>query len=147
MTHLSAINRIGCAVIVIGVLATMGCKKAAGNKEIELPEGQIHVGAQWVGGALWVESFNPKTAICEFNEYKDGKVVEANTITFKNCRPSFAGSMIRPSMQGGMPGRPAMNRPGMMGHPGMNRPSVPPAAGQPPAGSDAPVPVAPPPQG
>ena len=125
--------------IAMGVLAVGGCKKDAAPQEIELPEGQMHIGAQWVGGKLWVESFDPKAVTCEFSEYKDGKVVAASTITFKNCRTGLGGPMMRPSMQGGMPSRPAMNRPGMS-HPGMNRPGMPPATG-----SDAPV--APAPQG
>jgi hypothetical protein len=146
MTHFFTAKKVCCAAIAVGALVLVGCKKDAGSKEIELPEGRIHVGAQWAGGSLWVESFDPKTTTCEFSEYKDGKVVEASTITFKNCRTGLGGPMVRPSMPN-MQGRPAMNRPGMS-HPGMNRPGMPPAAGQPPStGSEAPTPVAPPPQG
>lgn len=113
------------AAIAAGTLAIAGCKKDAGAKEIELPEGQIHLGAQWAGNELWVESFDPKTATCTFSQYQNGKVVEASTITFKNCRAGAAGGpMMRPMMQG-MPGRPGMNRPGM------NRSGMAPPEGQP----------------
>ena len=112
------------AAIAIGILAIAGCKKDTGNKEIELPEGQIHLGAQWAGNELWVESFDPKTGTCTFSQYQAGKPVEASTITFKNCRAGVAGGpMMRPMMQG-MPGRPGMNRPGM------NRPGMAPPEGQ-----------------
>jgi hypothetical protein len=133
------------AAVAVGTLALAGCKKDAGNKEIELPEGRIHIGAQWEGRSLWVESFDPKTATCELSQYKDGKVVEESTITFKNCRTGLGGPIARASLPGGMPPRPTMNRPGSFSRPGM-----PPNAGsavpsQPPASSQQPV--APPPQG
>ena len=139
------------AAIAMSVLAVAGCKKDTGNKEIELPEGQVHVGAQWAGGSLWVESFDPRTATCEFSEYKGGKIVEDSTITFKNCRTGLGGPMMRPMMPGAAQGQPGVRRPDM-GRPGMNRPEMNrPGVNQPnqpelPAAGQA-APVAPQPEG
>ena len=141
------------AAIAMSVLAAAGCKKDAGNKEIELPEGLIHVGAQWVGGSLWVESFDPKTAICEFSEYKGGKIVEGSAITFKNCRTGLGGPIMRPMMPGGVKGQPSTRRPEMnhpsMNRPGMNRPEMTrPGMNQPDTPTaDQTAPVAPQPEG
>lgn len=128
--------------VAVTALAVTGCKQDSSNKEIELPEGQVHLGAQWADGELWVEAFDPKTATCTLSRYQDNKVVEASTITFKNCRVGGGGPMMRPMMPGrpGMMPRPDGNRPGMM-QPG--KPPVPPPA----AGTPAPASPAAPPQG
>ena len=113
------------ALVAVGLLAIAGCKKKdAVTKEIELPQGQIHLGAQWVDGALWVESFDPKSATCTFSEYYAGKIVEETTITFKNCRTGLGGPMVRPTLQGGMPGRPGVNRPVMNNRPEAGQPQA-----------------------
>lgn len=114
------------AAVAASVLAVAGCKKDSSNKEIQLPEGQIHVGAQWVGEELWIESLDPKTGTCTFSQYKDNKPVEASTITLKNCKVSAMGG---PMMRPGMPGRPEMmGRPGMPPRPGMMPPEGKPGA-------------------
>lgn len=109
-------RKILLVAVALGVLALAGCKKDAGNtREIELPEGQIHVGTQWVDGELWIETLDPKTATCTFSQYKDGVAVEATAITLKHCKTSMSMPMMRPSMQQGMQSRPGlMQRPGMM---------------------------------
>jgi hypothetical protein len=113
------------ALVAVSLLAIAGCKKKdAVTKEIELPQGQIHLGAQWVDGALWVESFDPKSATCTFSEYYAGKIVEETTITFKNCRTGLGGPMVRPALQGGMPGRPGVNRPVMNNRPEGGQPQA-----------------------
>jgi hypothetical protein len=119
------------AVVAAGVLALAACKEvtgpAAAKQSIELPEGQFHIGTQWVGNELWVESADPKEGTCMFAQYKDGKLVAETATTFTNCRvPAL------PAMRPMMPGGPAMNRPGM-NQPGMNRPVVKPQGQTPPS--------------
>lgn len=139
------------SVLLVGALAITGCKKGGGPAQvIDLPEGLLHVSAQWVDGQLWVENFDPKTRTCTFSEYKDGKPVEAKTVTLTNCRTGLGGPMMRPMMerhmmQGreGMMMRPDMPpRPGRV-HPNTAQPPVAPSSqDEQPA-----MPVAPPAQG
>ncbi len=119
------------AALAAGTLVLAGCKKDAGAKEIELPEGKVHIGAQWAGNDLWIESFDPKTGTCTFVQYQAGKPVDATAITLKNCKPGAAGGMMRPNLPNmmnrkGMPmtggGKPGMPKP----H-GMAQPANPPA--------------------
>lgn len=141
------------SALLVGALAIAGCKKGGEQAQtIELPEGQLHVSAQWVDGQLWVESFDPRTRTCSFSEYKDGKPVESKAVTFTNCHTSLGGSMMRPMMDRRMmPGREGMMmRPDMPPRPGRVRPNAaqPPAVPQPPQSEQpAPEPVAPPAQG
>ena len=120
-------------LLAAAVAVLPGCKKAASGTEITLPEGQVHLGAQWSGNQLWVESFDPRTATCTLSQYEGGKPVEGSTVTFKNCRAGMGGGpMARPMM----PNRPGMqpngqNRPGMMGRPGMPPKPGGPQGGQP----------------
>ena len=110
------------SALLVGALAMAGCKKDGGQAQtIELPEGLLHVSAQWVDGQLWVESFDPKTRSCSFSEYRDGKPVESKTVTFTNCRTGLGGPMMRPAMERRMmPGREGM----------MMRPDMPPRPGR-----------------
>lgn len=144
-------NSLLLAVVAASTLALVGCKKDAGAKEIELPEGQTHLGAQWAGNQLWVESFDAKTSTCTFAQYQDGKVVEDSVITFKNCRAGGGSPMMRPMMpnmpnrQGMMQnGRPAMpgksGMPMMPGKPGPQIPAQPGADGAPATAVPAPEP-------
>lgn len=139
------------SAVLMGSLAIVGCKKGGVQSQtIELPEGQLHVSAQWVDGQLWVESFDPRTRVCSFSQYRDGKPVENKTVTFTNCRTGLGGPMMRPMMERRMmPGREGM----------MMRPDMPPRPGRvhpnaeqspmtpPPAAQPEPAPVAPPAQG
>lgn len=124
------------AAIAASALAVAGCKKDAGNtREIELPEGQIHLGAQWADGELWIETLDPKTATCTFSQYKDGKAVEATAITLKNCKAGMPMPMMRPTMPPGMQG----GRPGMMQRPGMPPRNMPPHQEAPAVQGEAPA--------
>jgi len=88
-THkFSALALIACMVIV-----TAGCKKPnqetpADEMVIKLPPGLIHIGAQWVDGKVWVESFDPITNACLLRQYDaEGKVVEGSAkVRLKACR-------------------------------------------------------------
>ncbi|HNE26992.1 MAG TPA: hypothetical protein PKZ68_00375 [Pseudomonadales bacterium] len=144
-------NVILLSTLLVGALAIAGCKKGSGQAQtIELPEGQLHVAAQWVDGQLWVESFDPATRVCSFSQYRDGKPVENKTVTFTNCRTGLGGPMMRPMMERRqMPGREGMMmRPDMPPHPGRVRPNTEqPPMTPPPAAQSEPAPVAPPPQG
>jgi hypothetical protein len=130
------------ALLATTLLVLPGCKKDAGSKEIELVAGHIHLSSQWAGSELWIESLDPKTSTCLFSQYQDGKVVEASTITLKNCRTG-AGGMMRPNMPSMMP-QMQQNRPNM---PMQNRPGMPMPAkpGMPGQNTAAPAPSATPP--
>lgn len=55
------------SAVLLGALVIAGCEKEGGKSQtIELPEGQLHLGSQWVDGQLWVESFDPATRACSF---------------------------------------------------------------------------------
>jgi hypothetical protein len=140
------------SAVLMGSLAIAGCKKdGVQSQTIELPEGQLHVSAQWVDGQLWVESFEPHTRVCLFSQYRDGKPVESKTVTFTNCRTGLGGPMMRPAMERRMmPGREGMMmRPDMPPRPGRVHPSAtqPPVAQPPQSEQPAPAAVAPPAQG
>ena len=102
------------ALVAVSLLAIAGCKKKdAVTKEIELPQGQIHLGAQWVDGALWVESFDPKSATCTFSEYYAGKIVEETaiqpqSINTQSIQPQSTAPAVAPA---GNSGKPAASQP------------------------------------
>lgn len=144
-------NVILLSTLLVGALAIAGCKKGSGQAQtIELPEGQLHVAAQWVDGQLWVESFDPATRVCSFSQYRDGKPVENKTVTFTNCRTGLGGPAMRPMMDRQMMERRMEQggamRPNMPPRPGRVRPNAeqPPVT---PTPQSEPAPVAPPPQG
>ncbi|MEZ5436383.1 MAG: hypothetical protein R3E67_07710 [Pseudomonadales bacterium] len=139
------------SALLVSLLAVAGCKKEGGQSQtIELPEGRLHLGSQWVDGQLWVESFDPQTRTCSFSEYRKGKPVESSTVTFTKCRTGLGGPAMRPMMDRQMMERRmeqgGMMRPNMPPRPGRARPDAAhPAASQAPV--EQPAPVAPPPQG
>lgn len=71
-----------------------GCKKEENNTAttdeiiINLQPGLIHIGAQWVDGVLWVESFDPITNSCLLRQYDEqGKVAAGSTkVRLRACR-------------------------------------------------------------
>jgi len=77
----------------LSVLASISsCKKedqkpGADELVIRLPPGLVHIGAQWVDGKVWVESYDPITNACLLRLYDaDGKAVEGSTkVRLKGC--------------------------------------------------------------
>ena len=139
------------SALLVSLLAVAGCKKEGGQSQtIELPEGRLHLGSQWVDGQLWVESFDPQTRTCSFSEYRKGKPVESSTVTFTKCRTGLGGPAMRPMMDRQMMERRMEQggamRPNMPPRPGRVRPNAeqPPVT---PTPQSEPAPVAPPPQG
>lgn len=61
-------------------------KKYGGVMTIEVPEGHHHVLSTWKDENLWVESYDPQTNTCHFNEYSKGNLLQGK-VTIKNCNP------------------------------------------------------------
>jgi hypothetical protein len=84
---------LALALALSATALVCGCKKveqtpAPEERVIRLPPGLVHIGAQWVDGKVWVESFDPITNACLLRLYDaEGKVVEGSTkVRLKACR-------------------------------------------------------------
>ena len=61
-------------------------KRYGGVMTIQVPEGQLHLGATWKDDNMWIENYNPKTNTCFFSEYSKGSLLQGK-VTIKNCNP------------------------------------------------------------
>lgn len=61
-------------------------KNYGGVMSIEMPKGYQHIVATWKDDHLWVESYDPVTDTCHFNEYSKGNLLQGK-VTIKNCKP------------------------------------------------------------
>ncbi|MEH6344251.1 MAG: hypothetical protein V7785_04145 [Bermanella sp.] len=61
-------------------------KRWGGVMTVNVPDGQLHMGATWKDDNLWIENYEPKTNICHFREYSKGAVLEGKVL-IKNCNP------------------------------------------------------------
>ena len=61
-------------------------KRWGGIMTVNVPEGQLHMGATWKDDNLWIENYEPKTNTCHFREYSKGAVLEGKVL-IKNCNP------------------------------------------------------------
>ncbi len=61
-------------------------KRYGGVMSINVPSGQLHMGATWKDENLWIENFDPKTNTCIFTEYSKGNMLQGKVL-IKNCNP------------------------------------------------------------
>lgn len=61
-------------------------KRFGGVMSISVPDGYLHLGATWKGDNLWIESFDPNSNTCHFNEYSRGNMLQGKVI-IKSCNP------------------------------------------------------------
>lgn len=61
-------------------------KRYGGVMSIQVPAGQVHLGATWKDDNLWIENYDPTTNTCIFSEYSKGNLLQGR-VTIKNCNP------------------------------------------------------------
>jgi hypothetical protein len=61
-------------------------KRYGGVMAIQVPDGQVHLGATWKDDNLWIENYDPATNICYFTEYSKGNLLQGR-VTIKGCNP------------------------------------------------------------
>jgi hypothetical protein len=61
-------------------------KRFGGVMSITSPQGYMHLGATWKDDNLWIESYEPSSNTCHFNEYSRGNMLQGK-VTIKNCNP------------------------------------------------------------
>jgi hypothetical protein len=80
------------AVLVVGWAAhyfhfqQIFVKRWGGIMTIQVPEGQLHMGATWKDDNLWIENYEPATNTCHFSEYSKGNLLQGK-VTIKDCNP------------------------------------------------------------
>ena len=76
-------------------------KRWGGVMTIRVPEGYFHIGSTWKDDNLWVESYDPETNTCHFNEYSKGNLLQGK-VTIDNCNPLLPGGTM-PAPRGPKP--------------------------------------------
>lgn len=79
-------------VMVVGSLAyflyfeQMFVKRYGGIMTISNSEGRLHLGSTWKDDNLWVESWDPQTNRCFFEEYARSGLLEGSVV-IEQCNP------------------------------------------------------------
>jgi hypothetical protein len=79
-------------VLVVGTLAyyfyfeQLFVKRYGGVMTITASESRLHLGSTWKDDNLWVESWDPQTNACHFEEYARSGLLEGSVV-IKNCNP------------------------------------------------------------
>lgn len=102
------VKTLTLVAVAAAVLAVGGCKKEQKNTAvgeeviITLQPNVVHIGAQWVDGALWVESYDPITRSCLLRQYDtSGKMVEgSNKVRLRGCRIELPANATAPAQPG-----------------------------------------------
>ncbi len=61
-------------------------KRYGGVMTIQVPPGQLHLGATWKEDNMWIENYDPESNTCIFTEYSKGNLLQGK-VTIKNCNP------------------------------------------------------------
>lgn len=92
------LGKIKPALVVALLLAVMGhifyyyyleqmlVKRWGGSMQIQVPEGQYHIGVTWKDDNLWIQNYDPASNQCIFREYSRGSVLEGE-VRLRNCNP------------------------------------------------------------
>lgn len=86
----------GAVVLVVGWGAyyfrfeQVFVKRYGGVMTINVPPGQMHLGATWKDDNLWIENYEPQSNTCIFSEYSKGNMLQGR-VTIKNCNPLLPG--------------------------------------------------------
>lgn len=67
-------------------------KRYGGVMTIEVPKGQVHLGATWKDEHLWINNYDPTTNTCHFSEYSKGNILQGR-VHIKNCNPLLPSRM------------------------------------------------------
>jgi hypothetical protein len=86
------------ALAVAGVIVVVGwgayyfhfqqifVKRWGGVMHIDNKAGRYHLGSTWKDDNLWVETYDPKSNTCYFNEYSKGNLLQGKVI-IRDCNP------------------------------------------------------------
>lgn len=61
-------------------------KRYGGSMNVQVPEGQYHIGVTWKDDNLWIQNYDPASNQCIFREYSRGSVLEGE-VRLRNCNP------------------------------------------------------------
>jgi hypothetical protein len=79
-------------VMVVGALAyflyfeQMFVKRYGGTMTVSSTEGRLHLGSTWKDDNLWVESWDPQSNVCYFEEFARSGILEGSVV-IKDCNP------------------------------------------------------------
>lgn len=83
---------LAALTLLVGSLAyflyfeQMFVKRYGGVMAISSAEGRLHLGSTWKDDNLWVESWDPMSNQCYFQEYSRSGLLEGSVV-IKNCNP------------------------------------------------------------
>jgi hypothetical protein len=75
-------------------------KRWGGVMVIKTSEGRLHLGSTWKEDNLWIETYDPETNTCTFNEYSKGNLLQGK-VTIENCNPMLPGGAPQARAAGG----------------------------------------------
>lgn len=92
------LNKVKPALIVALVMAVIShffyyyyleqmlVKRWGGSMNVQVPEGQHHIGVTWKNDNLWIQNYDSASNECIFREYSRGSVLEGE-VRLRNCNP------------------------------------------------------------